>query len=96
MDTIERLEEILAENDMSMQELCKKSGVPRSTLGRTKQRGGQLSLDTIERVCIALDMRPFEFFMTYQDWRFFDSLITARAVKAARGDLHEHRTVRPV
>ena len=90
MDTIARLEEILEENNMSMLELCKKSGVPRSTLGRTKQRGGQLSLDTIERVCVALDIRPFEFFMTDQDWDFFDRYCRAR------GDLHEHRIVRPL
>ena len=38
------------------------AGVSRSTLNNARHRGGQLSVDTIERLCAALDITLGEFF----------------------------------
>jgi len=80
MDTIERLTEILKDHEMSLYELSKESGIRYSTFGATKKRNGQLSVDTIERVCEALGMRPYEFFMTEEDWQEVDRYCQARSV----------------
>lgn len=67
MNTLERLDELLESHNLTLYNLAKMSGVSYSTLTSTKSRGGQLSLDTIERICGALGLRPYEFFMTQED-----------------------------
>ena len=85
MDTIERLDEILEDHDMTLYELAKESGIHYSTFSATKKRNGQLSVDTIEKICETLAMRPYEFFMTEDDWAEFERYCQARsAVYASR------------
>lgn len=84
MDTITRLNEILADNNMTLYELSKASGIRYSTFGATIKRNGQLSVETIEKVCQTIGIHLYEFFMTDEDWDVFDRYCRARR------DLHEH------
>ena len=68
MDSLARLTDLLAERDMSLFALAKASGIHDSTFDAAKRRSGQLSLDTIERVCDTLQIPVYEFFMTDEDW----------------------------
>ena len=82
MNTIERLDEILADREMTLNALCLKAGLTRATFSNAKRRGNQLRLVTIEQVCEALDMPLFEFFMTDEDW----SLISEYAVRKIKNE----------
>lgn len=62
MDTLERVNGLLAERDMTLNQLAKISNVSPSTLRNTKRRAGQLKIDTIERICDALNITLSEFF----------------------------------
>lgn len=68
MDSLTRLNDLLAERGMSLFALSRASGIRYSTFDAAKRRGGQLSVDTIERVCEALKIPVYEFFMTNEDW----------------------------
>ena len=72
MDTIERLNALLSDRNMSLYELSKVSGISYSTLSRSKRRSCQLSVDTIERICRAVHIPTYEFFMTDRDWEELD------------------------
>lgn len=67
MDTNERLREILAERDISLYQVSRMAEVSHSTLTNARSRGGQLSVDTIERICRALGMSLSEFFAEPHD-----------------------------
>lgn len=67
MDTNERLREILAERDLSLYQVSRMAEVSHSTLTNARSRGGQLSVDTIERICRALGMSLSEFFAEPRD-----------------------------
>ncbi len=69
MDSLARLNGLLAERNMSLFALAKVSGIRYSTFDSAKRRNGQLSIDTVERVCDALQIPVYEFFMTDEDWR---------------------------
>lgn len=62
MKTMERLDELLKARDLSMYQLAVLSDIPYSTLKKTRQRGGQLSVDTIEQICFTLGISLSEFF----------------------------------
>ena len=62
MDTFRRLSELLEERNMTLYQAAKLSHVSRSTLNNAKNRGGQLSVDTIERICVALNISLGDFF----------------------------------
>ena len=62
MDTIARVKELAAERNLTMHSLAKICDVPYSTLKNTEQRCGQLTVDTIERICIGLDITMSSFF----------------------------------
>ena len=64
METIERVYELAAERNISINRLAEMSGISVSTIKTTKKRGGQLKIDTIERICNALDMPLYAFFLT--------------------------------
>ena len=68
MDSLARLNDLLAERGMSLFALAKASGIHYSTFDAAKRRSGQLSIDTIERVCDTLQIPVYEFFMTDEDW----------------------------
>lgn len=50
MDTVKRVYELAAERDLPIARLAQMSGIAESTIKMTRKRGGQLKIDTIERV----------------------------------------------
>ena len=68
MDSLNRLNHLLAERGMSLFALSRASGIHYSTFDAAKRRSGQLSIDTIERVCDTLQIPLYEFFMSDEDW----------------------------
>ena len=63
MDTMARVRELAEERNLSLHGLAKVCDVPYSTLKNTEQRSGQLPVDTIERICLGLDI-PMSLFFT--------------------------------
>lgn len=63
MDTVKRMCDLASEHGMSVYRLTQLSGISHSTIQTARRRGGQLSVDTIERICQALDMPLYSFFM---------------------------------
>ena len=57
MDTIKRVQDLMQERDMNLCVLAKKCGISYSTIQTTARRGGQLSVETIERICQGLGKR---------------------------------------
>ena len=62
MDTMARVRELAEERNLSLHGLAKVCDVPYSTLKNTEQRSGQLTVDTIERICDGLGISLSEFF----------------------------------
>lgn len=62
MDTVKRVYELLDERKMSLCKLARMSGLNYSTIKTTERRNGQLSVDTIERICHAMGITLAEFF----------------------------------
>lgn len=62
MDTAKRVKELADERSLSLFQLARNSGVSYSTLKNAEDRGGQLSVDTIERLCTGLGITMAEFF----------------------------------
>ena len=63
METVERAYKLAEERNISINRLAAMSGVAQNTFKAAKHRGGQLSIDVIERICEALDMPMYKFFM---------------------------------
>lgn len=63
METVERVYELAAERNISINRLAEMSGVSVSTIKTTKSRGGQLKVDTIERIYNALEIPLYMFFV---------------------------------
>ena len=68
MDTIARVKELLSEQNMTLYGLSQSCEVSYSTLKNADTRHGQLSLDSIEKICARLEIPLYEFFMTDEDW----------------------------
>lgn len=62
MDTMARVKELAAERKLSLHGLARVCDVPYSTLKNTEQRNGQLTVDTIERICLGLEIPMSLFF----------------------------------
>ena len=62
MDTVARVKELAAERDLTLHKLAQVCDVPYSTLKNTEQRCGQLTVDTIERICLGLNIPMYLFF----------------------------------
>ena len=62
MHTVERVYALIEERDISLYQLARMSGVSYSTVKTTEKRGGQLTVDTIERICAALQISMSDFF----------------------------------
>ncbi len=75
MDSLARLNDLLSERNMSLFALAKASGIHYSTFDAAKRRSGQLSIDTIERVCDTLQIPVYEFFMTDEDWEGIEEYV---------------------
>ena len=79
MDSLARLNDLLDEHDMSLFALAKASGIHYSTFDGAKRRNGQLSIDTIERICDTLHIPIYEFFMTDEDWEEIEKYALLRS-----------------
>ena len=66
MTSMDRVHELLMQRDMSLLKLSKLSDVNYSTFRTTEKRNGQLSVDTIERVCRALGITMAQFFESWE------------------------------
>ncbi len=62
MDTVKRVYELAQAHGLTMYQLSQLSGISYSTIQTTKKRGGQLKVDTIERICAALGISLSAFF----------------------------------
>ena len=62
-DTVLRVYELMGIYGLSLMELCQRCDIHHSTITTTKKRGGQLSLDTVKRICDGLGITMAEFFM---------------------------------
>ena len=62
MDTIKRVYELAEERNLTIYQLSQLCGISFSTIQTTKKRGGQLKVDTIERICDALGLPLSAFF----------------------------------
>ena len=54
MDTMKRVRELAESHGLSIFELSQLCDIPYNTLKSTRTRKGQLTVDTIERICIGL------------------------------------------
>ena len=62
MNTINRVQTLAGERGLTLCQLSKICDLSESTIRAAKKRGNQLSVDTIERICEALDISLSEFF----------------------------------
>lgn len=62
MDTIKRVQDLMQERDMNLCVLTKKCGISYSMIQTSARRGGQLSVETIERICQGLGITLKDFF----------------------------------
>lgn len=62
MDTVAIVEELLDERGLTMYKLAMLCDISYSTLKNTKVRQGQLTIDTIEKICQGLGITVAEFF----------------------------------
>lgn len=62
MDTVAIVEELLEERNLTMYKLSVLCDISYSTLKNTKARQGQLTIDTIEKICHGLGITVAEFF----------------------------------
>lgn len=62
MDTVARVKELAEERSLTLHGLARVCKVPYSTLKNTEQRNGQLTVDTIERICAGLGIPLSLFF----------------------------------
>ena len=62
MDTVGRVYSLIEERGISLFQLSRLSDISYSTLSNSKRRSGQLSVETIERICGALGITLSEFF----------------------------------
>ena len=62
VDTIKRVQDLMQARDMNLCVLAMKCGISYSTIQTTARRGGQLSVETIERICLGLGITLKDFF----------------------------------
>lgn len=62
MNTAQRMRELAFERGISLKRLSEMADVPYSTLKSAHQCNRQLSVDTIERICIGLGIALSDFF----------------------------------
>ncbi len=79
MKTMERVRELMEERDLTLFKLSQICDVPYSTLKNTEKRDGQLSIDSIERICEKLEIPVYEFFMTDEDWEQIEAYAVRKA-----------------
>lgn len=97
MDTVKRVQELATEYGMSVFQLFKLSNINYNTFSSAEKRGGQLSVETIERICTALNISLSEFFSSNQDEHLTQaekcSPLTAEEIKILRQIIAERKTI---
>ena len=61
-NTVQRVYELLGAKHMTIYQLERISGVSHSSIKNAEKRGGQLTVATIEQVCLGLDIPLYRFF----------------------------------
>lgn len=84
MNTIERVYTLSRTRNISIYQLAQMSGISASTIRTCEKRGGELKIDTIERICGALGITLSEFF-SQQDSADKEPPLTDGEIKAVRG-----------
>lgn len=62
MDTVGRVKELAKERNLTLFQVARVCDVAYSTLKNTEMRCGQLTVDTIERICKGLEIPLAQFF----------------------------------
>jgi len=62
MNTMARVKQIADERELSLFQLSQLCDISYNTLKRTEDRKGQLTVNTIEKICIGLRIPMSEFF----------------------------------
>lgn len=62
MNTVARAKELALERNLTFFKLANLCDIAYTTLKSTEARGGQLNVDTIERICTGLGITMSEFF----------------------------------
>ena len=62
MNTMARVKQIAEERELSLFQLSQLCDISYNTLKRTEDRKGQLTINTIEKICIGLRIPMSEFF----------------------------------
>lgn len=62
MNTIQRVREISYEKNIPLHTVMSICGISRSTFYSTEKRGGQLSVDCIEKFCVGVGITMADFF----------------------------------
>lgn len=58
-----RLDEILRERNMKQVDLAKETNLSENSISKLTGRPRQIRLDTIEKICVYLDIEPGELFV---------------------------------
>ena len=62
METMHRVKELAAEQQMSLYQLAEACEIPYDTLKRANRRNSQLRMSTIEKICNGVGITVNEFF----------------------------------
>ena len=62
INTVQRVYELMEARNLNEYQLCRLSGISFSTIKNTEKRGGQLTVDTLYRLCEALGISMSDFF----------------------------------
>ena len=81
MDTTQRLTELLNSHNTTLYTISKETGLHFCTLKKAVQRHSQLSVDTIERICVCLGIELYQFFMDDTDWELLQEYVKGRMKK---------------
>ena len=65
MTTMQRVEELCSSRGITCNALSLLCALPPSTLRTARRRRGELSVDTIERICQGLDIKLADFFRSW-------------------------------
>lgn len=82
MDTVARVKELTEDRNITFYRLAQISGVSYTTLKNAEARGGQLSVDSIERICEKLGIPVYEFFMSEDDWAEIEAYALRLTIKS--------------
>jgi len=62
MNTIARVKELADERNLTLSDIATICKVPYNTLKSAEKRGSQLAVDTIELICVGLEISLADFF----------------------------------